>query len=252
MSDLIKGFVTRADAGLRRPKSVSYNIDPSQDGVCIHYGGPAQRLNQHAECLRRWKAWQDYHMDTHGWADLAYNGGACDHGYALAGRGLGVRSAANGTNEGNSHYYAFVWLGGDGETPTEEAIRALAWWYREAQRAGKAADDIQPHWSFRSTSCCGKPLHRRFRDIQSLSRDSSPKEEPMSQMPGWAEESYDEMYAKAGLAENQKEARATSNLKWYELAVILKRLKLLDANTDANAVRRVVDDALKDLRITRG
>lgn len=153
----ITGFVTREQARLRRPRSVSRKIAPAGGGVALHYGGPAQELRNHSDCVRRWKGWQDYHMDTHGWSDLAYTGGVCDHGYAFAGRGAGVRTAANGTDYGNKHFYAVCWLGGDGEQPTAEALGAFRWWIVQLRKAG-AGRAVRPHRFFKSTGCPGNDL----------------------------------------------------------------------------------------------
>lgn len=161
MTARITGFVTRADAGLRKPKSFSRNIAPEKGGVAPHYGGPAQRAAEpgasHERCIYTWKAWQDYHMDAKGWADIAYTGGFCNHGWALAGRGVGVRSAANGTNDGNYRFYAVTWIGGDGQTPTQLALDAADWWVAELREAG-AGMAVKPHRYFKSTKCPGDPL----------------------------------------------------------------------------------------------
>lgn len=171
---MIAGFVTRADAGLTRPRSVSRSIDPF--GSAIHYGGPAQNIRSHTDCVRRWKAWQNYHMNTLGWVDIAYSGGFCDHGYAFAGRGFGIRTAANGTNQGNYRYYAYCWIGGQGENPTDGALDAAAWWVSEARKAGGAGPDVQPHSAFKSTACPG-PLTRLLGEITSRA-DHPPQERP--------------------------------------------------------------------------
>lgn len=174
---MIAGFVTRADAGLVRPRSVSRNIDPF--GSAIHYGGPAQNIRSHDDCLKRWKAWQNYHMNTLGWVDLAYSGGFCQHGYAFAGRGFGIRTAANGTNHGNYHYYAWCWIGGQGEHPTDKALDAAAWWVAEARKAGGAGPDVQPHSAFKSTSCPG-PLTAQLGTITSRASHPAPERYDMN------------------------------------------------------------------------
>lgn len=153
----VVSYVSRADAKLRPPRSVSRRITPGRGGVAVHYGGPAQNLRSHAGCIARWRAWQTFHMDRHGWADIAYTGGFCDHGYALAGRGFGVRTAANGTNSGNQDYYAIVWLGGESETPTRLAVDALGWWVQQARDHG-AGLRVRPHRVFTSTQCPGPHL----------------------------------------------------------------------------------------------
>lgn len=161
----IAGFVTRADAGLRPARSVSHNITPSAGGCAVHYGGPgsvravAADPSTHARCVATWRAWQAYHMDGHGWVDVAYTGAYCQHGYAFAGRGFGVRTAANGTDDANQRYLAFVWLGCSGdEAPSPQAISALEWWISEARRAGGAGSDVQPHGALYPTECPGSVL----------------------------------------------------------------------------------------------
>ncbi len=164
MTARIAGFVTRADAGLRGPKSVSQSITPGGGGVGIHYGGPRQPAADsgadHSKCVSTWKAWQNYHMGTHGWSDIAYTGGFCNHGYAFAGRGQGVRTAANGTNSGNQSYYAVTWIGGDGQTPTPEALDAADWWVEQLRKSGSGRK-VKPHRFFKPTGCPGDPLVER-------------------------------------------------------------------------------------------
>lgn len=158
MTARLVGFVTRADAGLRAPKSYSRRITPGQGGVALHYGGPALHLRDHGGCVRTWRAWQRFHMDGHGWADIAYTMGVCDHGYAFAGRGAGVRTAAQGTNAGNDDYYAVVWLGGAGEVPSLAALEALEWCVGELRAHAGAGNKVKPHKAFHTTSCPGVTL----------------------------------------------------------------------------------------------
>ena len=67
---------------------------------------------------------QNYHMDTQGWNDIAYNFAVCPHGYVFVGRDHGVRSSANGTNSGNAESEAVCYLGGIGDEYTLEGERA--------------------------------------------------------------------------------------------------------------------------------
>jgi hypothetical protein len=153
----IEGFVTRAEAGLRSPRSVSRNVTPERGGVVLHWGGPAPRIDSHADCYKVWRAWQRYHMDTHRWVDIAYTMGPCQHGYVFAGRGAGVRTAANGTNEANQNRYAVVWIGGKGMRPTLRAVRAALWCVLRLRRRG-AGRDVDPHTRFTGSECPGPEL----------------------------------------------------------------------------------------------
>jgi hypothetical protein len=120
----------------------------------VHWGGPRQSLGSHEQCERIWRNWQNYHMDTHGWVDIAYTTAFCNHGYALAGRGYGTRTAANGTNTGNQNYYAFVWIGGEGNVATPEAVAALEWLIRDARQNG-AGTEVRHHGYFTGSACPG-------------------------------------------------------------------------------------------------
>jgi hypothetical protein len=161
MSAQIVGFVSRADANLRKPKSVSRKFSPDLGGVAPHYGGKEQAAAElgadHSVCVDTWRAWQRYHMVKLRWVDIAYTGGFCNHGFAFAGRGVGVRTAANGTRNSNLKYYAVVWLGGGNQIPTELALDALDWWIDNLRVAG-AGTAVRPHGVFKATGCPGKFL----------------------------------------------------------------------------------------------
>lgn len=146
---------------MRAPTSASTNIRPSKGGVALHYGGPAQGIVAHDQCAGVWRAWQRYHMDKHGWSDIAYTFGVCDHGYLLAGRGVGVRTAANGTDFGNDHFYAICWLGGVGEHPSSKALEAIEYgihMLRNAKDGNAAGAAVRPHQFFKGTECPGGAL----------------------------------------------------------------------------------------------
>lgn len=173
MTAKIAGFISRADWGARAPRSVSRNITPGRGGCTKHYGGPPPTIRTHSDCVRTWKGWQNYHMDTHGWVDIAYTAGFCQHGYVLAGRGYGIRTAANGTNTSNQNYYAFTWIGGEGQTPTRAALDALDWLILDARKNGGAGLDIKNHRDQNKTACPGNPLAA----YKPLSTPSTPEKE---------------------------------------------------------------------------
>jgi len=105
-------FVSRAQWGARSA-STSTNITP--DGVAVHWEGPHIGSFPHSSCAALVRGIQAFHMDTRGWADLAYSAIGCPHGYVFEGRGPGHRTAANGTDDGNQRFYAVCFLGGEGD-----------------------------------------------------------------------------------------------------------------------------------------
>jgi hypothetical protein len=156
----INKFYSRAELGMRAPKSVSHNITPEQGGCAVHYGGggpnPAPTTFEKAKSI--WLGWQNYHMDGQGWNDIAYTLGITQQGDVFAGRGAGVRTAAQGSDEGNDDYYAIVWIGGGDAVPSEDAKCAYLWAIKYLREKGNAGNRVRPHHDFTSTTCAGKYL----------------------------------------------------------------------------------------------
>jgi hypothetical protein len=118
-----------------------------------------QRL--HRNCAARVRGMQRFHMETRGWLDVAYNHVFCRHGYVFVGRGFGARSAANGTNDVNDHYFAVCFLGDDSAgraDVTPEARRALRQLIAEYRRRYPKATQVRPHSDFVATQCPGDEL----------------------------------------------------------------------------------------------
>lgn len=156
------GFISRQEWGARPPRSWSNQITPK--GVAVHWGGPPQRIVHHEECFRTVRGWQAYHMDVHSWSDLAYSAVVGPHGYVFAGRGAGVRTAANGTDVGNQNYYAVCGIIGQDETPTGDMLDGYGWAVRHLRQAG-AGGEVVPHSWFKPTACPGDPLRGSILEI---------------------------------------------------------------------------------------
>lgn len=212
----IAGFVTREDAKLRKPRSFSKNIKPDEGGVAGHYGGPEQKAAEigadHELCISTWRAWQNYHMDTHKWVDIAYTGGYCQHGFAFAGRGAGVRTAANGTNVSNTKYYAVTFIGGKDQEPTEAALNAFEWWV-DSLRAAGAGRAVKPHKSFKNTACPGKFLIDYCSKLNN-SDISQPKVEEPTPQPKPESKPVKDTYLEAKVKELQALLEVERDGKW--------------------------------------
>src|SRR5690606_23826738 len=114
---------SRATVGLRAPTSRPRFPGPLR-GMTAHWHGPAMKLagRPHAECRAGCGGIQTFHMDSDGWADVAYSFAVCHHAVAMEGRGTGVRTAANGTNAGNDTWLACIFLVGGNEHPSTEML----------------------------------------------------------------------------------------------------------------------------------
>jgi hypothetical protein len=88
-----------------------------------------------------------------GWNDIAYNSGVCCHGHRLEGRGVGIRSGANGTTQGNQRSCAVVYIAGGTDPLTAPAKRAF---HVEANRFRTPIRRNHSDW--KSTTCAGPSI----------------------------------------------------------------------------------------------
>ena len=162
--------VTRSEWGAREPRGRDQLTSDTARGVAVHYTAMnADEQARHETCAERVRGIQRYHMDSNGWLDIAYNHLFCKHGYVFEGRGYGIRSAANGTNEANSSYFAVCFLGDDTRRRndvTRVARVQLARLIMEYRRRYAKARQVRPHSAFTPTSCPGDELRGVLRRAQ--------------------------------------------------------------------------------------
>jgi len=119
--------------------------------------GPADRTSwerflastNHARCATMWRGIDDFHRRVRGWNGVAYNLCTCPHGVTYLGRGRGRRSAANGSNVGNSRSHAHLYLAGGADPLTLPAMIAMLNTVTEYGRIR------WPHDAWVPTSCPG-------------------------------------------------------------------------------------------------
>lgn len=150
-------YISRADWGAAAPRSKTQLPGPVE-GVAMHWQGPRMGDFSHSSCDDKVRGIQRYHMGTKGWADIAYNWLVCPHGHIFEGRGWDVRSAANGTDFGNSRYHAACYLGGEGDPLTALAKLAYQGLVAESRRRWPNGQLVRPHSFFRVTACPGDEL----------------------------------------------------------------------------------------------
>jgi hypothetical protein len=160
--------VYRKAWGARPPKQVTRLAPASVLHLACHYSASgADEQDKHANCACRVRSIQNYHMDTQGWSDIAYNWLYCRHGAIFRGRGWGVRSAATGP--ANGYTVAACFLGNDDKGRadlTPEAKEALRSIFQFVKLHTPHDVDAKGHRDFMATSCPGDELYAFLKTLK--------------------------------------------------------------------------------------
>lgn len=152
-------YVSRAEWGATsRGATPSSHPIGSTYGVTLHWEGPRMGSFDHSQCDNYVRGIQDFHKNTRGWADIAYNAVVCPHGYVFEGRGPGVTSAANGNATTNGAWYAVCYLGGVGDPFTDEGKQGMVEAVRWLRREG-AGPKVNGHRDHKATECPGDAIY---------------------------------------------------------------------------------------------
>ena len=148
-------FVSREQWGAT-PRGATATTHPIGQtlGVTFHWGGPTMGAFDHSECAGKVRGIQRFHKETRGWADIAYNFLVCPHGYVFEGRGVGVKSAANGDTQSNDDWYAVCYLGGVNDGFTDEGKAGFTFAVQLLRRNG-AGPKVNGHRDHKATTCPG-------------------------------------------------------------------------------------------------
>lgn len=153
-------YLPRSAWNARPPNGGPGSLTVSRvEGAVIHWPGTGSTRVIHtreavASALR---GWQNYHMDTRGWSDIAYQVAVDQAGRAWTLRGLRTQSGANGNADLNERYGAILLVLVTGEQPTaamKATTRAVIADFRTIYPRGTA---IRPHSAVRpgGTDCPG-------------------------------------------------------------------------------------------------
>lgn len=152
-------FVSREQWGAtERGATVTTHPIGETLGVTLHWEGPTMGAFEHSECAGKVRGIQTFHKVSRGWADIAYNFVACPHGFVFEGRGVGVKSAANGDTQTNEDWYAVCYLGGVNDGLTDEGKAGFTFAIQLLRRAG-AGQRVNGHRDHKATSCPGDTIY---------------------------------------------------------------------------------------------
>ena len=155
-------YLPRSAWNARPPKDGPGNLTVSRvEGAVIHWPGTGSTkvIHTQAAVASALRGWQDYHMDTRGWSDIAYQVAVDQAGRAWTLRGLRTQSGANGDTDVNERYGAILLILVTGEQPSaamKATTRAVIADFRRIYPRGTA---IRPHSAVRPepTDCPGDP-----------------------------------------------------------------------------------------------
>lgn len=146
-------YYTRADWGAKPPIQ-SRPISDSLRGVVVHWTGTLVVSPRDTVV-----AVQRYHMQTKGWWDCAYNEYVDLNGDAWEGRGLLLRTGANGTLALNKRYISICCLMGPGQLPTDAMVAGIRERIRVIRHYQPQATEVLGHLDIRPTDCPGPDVY---------------------------------------------------------------------------------------------
>ncbi|RZT26928.1 hypothetical protein EV649_0676 [Kribbella sp. VKM Ac-2569] len=155
-------YLPRSAWNARPPNGGPGNLTVSRvEGAVIHWPGTGSTsvIHSQAAVASALRGWQDYHMDTRGWSDIAYQIAVDQAGRAWTLRGLRTQSGANGGTDVNERYGAILLILVTGEQPSaamKATTRGVIADFRRIYPRGTA---IRPHSAVRPepTDCPGDP-----------------------------------------------------------------------------------------------
>jgi hypothetical protein len=142
--------------------------------------GPLRGFNVVAAALR---SWQDYHMDTHKWSDIAYQIAVDQEGRKYYLRGMGTKSGANGHTDVNDRFGAILLIVANDEQPSALLVEAIQEVIADFRDIYPGANKIVGHGDLKSTACPGKHVQALIRAGQFEPQPAAPVK-PTRFLPG--------------------------------------------------------------------
>lgn len=149
---------SRADIGLRPARSGPGPLAAREVvGLVFHWPAMSAPVRGVAAVCAALRGWQAYHMDGHGWSDIAYQVAVDQDGNRYILRGLDTQSAANGNEDLNDELGAILLVIAPGEEPSGAMIREVRRVVADHRRLFPNSKDLMGHNEVRPepTACPG-------------------------------------------------------------------------------------------------
>lgn len=157
-------IIPRSGWGARAPKCTQALAVPVRYAFIHHTAGSAPTTESGEQSAMR--STQNYHQNSKGWCDIAYNFLVMPSGRVYEGRGW---TRVNGATKGyNSNSIAVCWAGNfETATPTAASIAAGRALLAQGIRDGYLTPDflLRGHRDVGSTACPGRNLYSRLGDL---------------------------------------------------------------------------------------
>jgi hypothetical protein len=154
---------SRAEWGARPSKGGPGNLTASQvEGIALHWPAMSRPLRGREAVAAALRGWQNYHMDGHGWSDIAYQVAVDQDGNRYELRGLATTSGANGDGDVNARFGAALLILAPGEEPTGAMVTEVRNVIADHRRLFPNSRRIVGHGQIRpdGTACPGPAAQR--------------------------------------------------------------------------------------------
>ena len=142
------------------PPTKTLPVSSALKGVCLHWMG----FHIEGDTTRLVRSIQRNHMSPpKSWWDVAYNELISQTGVVVEGRGLTVRSGAQGGTRHNKAYVALGLLIGPDQPPTDAMIEAVRERISVVRYFQPQATEIVGHKDLKATTCPGPDVDRMIR-----------------------------------------------------------------------------------------
>ena len=142
------------------PPTKTLPVSNALKGVCLHWMG----FHIEGDTTRLVRSIPRNHMSPpKSWWDVAYNELISQTGVVVEGRGLTVRSGAQGGTRHNKAYVALGLLIGPGQPPTDAMIEAVRDRISVVRYFQPQATEIVGHKDLKATTCPGPDVDRMIR-----------------------------------------------------------------------------------------